>query len=78
MTTTGITVAVFAVFGLNTSVLINSKDFGAEEVACNASRQVAGDAVSLWDTLPKGIIDSRVRDWVMDPREDIVDIENGR
>jgi len=46
-TTTGTTVAVFAVFGLNTSVLISSNDFGVEDVSFKVSRQVAGDVVSL-------------------------------
>jgi hypothetical protein len=61
-TTTGTTVAVFAVFGLNTSVLISSKDFGAEDVPCKVSRQVAGEVVSLWDTLPDGLIEMLDRD----------------
>ena len=47
ITTTGMGVAVYAVFGLNTRVLISSKDFGVVEVAFKASRHVAGDVVSL-------------------------------
>jgi hypothetical protein len=43
MTTTGTGVAVFAVLGLNTSVLVSSKLLGVPLVACNASRHDAGD-----------------------------------
>lgn len=62
ITTTGTGVAVFAVFGLNTSVLISSKDFGASEVALRASRQVAGEVVSLCATLPDGVIERLAKD----------------
>lgn len=78
ITTTGTTAAVFAVFGLNTSVLISSNDFGVEDVSFNVSRQVAGDVVSLWDTLADGFIASADRDWVIDCREDMVVVVNVR
>jgi len=55
-------VAVLAVLGLKTSVLISSKYFGAEAVEFKASRQVAGEVVSLWDTFPDGFIESPDRD----------------
>jgi hypothetical protein len=71
-------VAVFAVFGLNTSVLISSKDFGAEDVAFKAARQVAGEVVSLWDTFADGFIDSSDRDLVIDSREDMAVVMNVR
>ena len=72
MTTTGTGVAVFAVFGLYTRVLINSNDSGTELVASKASRQDAGELVSAWDTVAVGVIERDAREAV---KEDIVDVD---
>lgn len=46
ITTTGIGTADFAVLGLKTSVFNNTKSFGTDVFAFNASDQVAGEVVA--------------------------------
>ena len=66
MTTTGTVVAVLAVLGLKTRVLMSSKDFGAEGEAIMASRQVAGEDVSACVMVAEGVMDRPARDWVIE------------
>ena len=56
-TTTGTGIADFAVFGLNTSVLVNSKLFGVLLAACNASRHDAGDVCDACETVAAAVIE---------------------
>lgn len=66
ITTTGMVIAVFAVFGLNTSVLMSSKDSGAEGAAVIASRQFVGEEVSACEINAEMVMDSSARDWMID------------
>lgn len=56
ITTTGTAVAVFAVFGLYTKVLMSSNDFGADPEAVRASFHSAGELVSVWVTVAVGFM----------------------
>ena len=64
ITTTGTGIALFAVLGLKTMVLISSKDFGDEVSADNASLQDAGEFVAAWETVTAGLIERAARAWV--------------
>lgn len=78
MTTTGTGVAVLAVFGLYTRVLMSSKEAGADPEAIRASFHVAGEDVSGWETATVGFMLSasslRVRSFAAMGEED----EKGR
>ena len=58
MTTTGTGVAVLAVLGLYTSVLMSSNEAGADPEASRASFQLAGDVVSTCVMDAVGFMDS--------------------
>ena len=69
ITKTGTGVAVLAVLGLYTSVLISSKSFGALELASRASRQEAGEFVAACDTVAVGEMESFERESVIASRD---------
>lgn len=69
---TGTGVAVFAVLGLYTSVLVSSKGFGADELASRASRQVFGEFVGACETVAAGEMESFERACATASREAMV------
>ena len=78
MTTTGTGVADFAVFGLNTSVLVSSKLLGVPLAACNASRHAAGDVCVACDTVAAGVIERPASLLVIASTPDMVVMEKDR
>ena len=66
---TGTGVAVFAVLGLYTRVLISSKPCGADPLASRASRQDCGELVGPCETVAAGVMESFERDAVMESRD---------
>jgi len=72
ITTTGTAVAVFAVFGLYTKVLMSSNDFGADPEAVRASFHSAGELVSAWVTVAVGFMARAFSFSVSSETEDIV------
>ena len=63
MTTTGsdVAVAFLAALVLKTSILTSSKDFGDSGCAVKATRQEAGESVSLCSTDSAGLIERAAR-----------------
>lgn len=71
ITTRGTGVAVFAVFGLYTIVLMSSKDPGTDGFPPRASRQAAGELAGACSTVAAGVIERPAKDFVIFSREPI-------